>query len=130
MGTSPGCADHSYVLPRDAGPLIAQGIVDRRLFDVTRLVRSQHDDAGRSSVPLIVSYDKGRSFPESSLRGSGATVRRDLPSVNGDALRARKSEVSTLWETALRPARPVDPGRRGAAIPASRRGPVRERRQW
>ncbi|MEV0218429.1 S8 family peptidase [Streptomyces sp. NPDC050704] len=92
-------AGHAYVLPRDAEPLIANGTADRRLFDVTRLVSARYDDARRSDLPLIVTYDKGRSVSASTFRGSGATVRRDLPSINGDAVRARKSEGSALWET-------------------------------
>ncbi|MDX3521150.1 S8 family peptidase [Streptomyces scabiei] len=90
---------HAYVLPRDAEPLIANGTADRRLFDVTHLVRSRYDDARRSDVPLIVTYDKGTSLSASTFRGAGATVRRDLPSINGDAVRARKSEGAGLWET-------------------------------
>lgn len=92
-------AGHAYVLPRDAEPLIANGTADRRLFDVTQLVSSRYDDARRADLPLIVTYDKGRSVSASTFRGSGATVRRDLPSINGDAVRARKSGGSALWET-------------------------------
>lgn len=90
---------HAYVLPRDAEPLIANGTADRRLFDVTRLVSSRYDDARRSDLPLIVTYDKGTSLSAATFRSAGATVRRDLPSINGDAVRARKSEGSDLWET-------------------------------
>ncbi|WP_419666692.1 S8 family peptidase [Streptomyces sp. 2-1] len=92
-------AGHAYVVPRDAEPLIANGTVDRRLFDVKRLVGGHYDDARRSDVPLIVTYDKGTSLSAGTFRSSGATVRRDLPSINGDAVRARKSEGSALWET-------------------------------
>ncbi|MFE7440906.1 S8 family serine peptidase [Streptomyces chartreusis] len=92
-------AGHAYVVPRDALALIADGTVDRRLFDVTQLVRTRYDDARRPDVPLIVTYDKGESLSVSSLRSAGATVRRDLPSINGDALRVRKSDASGLWET-------------------------------
>ncbi|WP_305729221.1 S8 family serine peptidase [Streptomyces sp. yr375] len=92
-------AGHAYVVPRDAEPLLANGTADRRLFDVTQLVSSRYDDARRADLPLIVTYDKGTSVPASTFRGSGATVRRDLPSINGDAVRARKSEGSDLWET-------------------------------
>ncbi|MDX3636228.1 MULTISPECIES: S8 family peptidase [Streptomyces] len=92
-------AGHAYVLPRDAEPLIANGTADRRLFDVTQLVSSRYDDARRSDLPLIVTYDKGASLSASTFRSSGATVRRDLPSINGDAVRTRKSEGSALWET-------------------------------
>ncbi len=92
-------AGHAYVLPRDAEPLLANGTADRRLFDVTHLVSSRYDDARRSDLPLIVTYDKGTSLSASTFRSAGATVRRDLPSINGDAVRARKSEGAGLWET-------------------------------
>ncbi|MFD9440124.1 S8 family peptidase [Streptomyces sp. NPDC060006] len=92
-------AGHAYVVPRDAEALIANGTVDRRLFDVKRLVGGRYDDTRRSDVPLIVTYDKGTSVSEGTFRSSGATVRRELPSINGDAVRARKSEGSALWET-------------------------------
>ncbi|MFI1415892.1 S8 family peptidase [Streptomyces sp. NPDC020707] len=92
-------AQHAYVVPHDAEALIVDGTVDRRLFDVTRLVSSHYDDARRPDLPLIVTYDKGRSVPASTFRNSGATVRRELPSINGDAVRARKSEGSALWKT-------------------------------
>ena len=29
---------HLYVIPSDARPLVAQGVLDRRLFDVTQLL--------------------------------------------------------------------------------------------
>ncbi|MFD7277148.1 S8 family serine peptidase [Streptomyces sp. NPDC059862] len=90
---------HTYVVPRDAEGLIAGGTADRRLFDVSRLVSQGYDDAARPELPLIVTYDKGRSVAERSLTASGARVGRDLSSINGDALRFRKSEGAALWQT-------------------------------
>jgi subtilisin family serine protease len=90
---------HTYAVPRDAERLLADGTADRRLFDVTRLVSQGYDDASRSDLPLIVTYAAGRSVPARTLSDSGARVGRDLPSVNGDALRARKSGAATLWRT-------------------------------
>lgn len=90
---------HTYVVPRDAEGLIAGGTADRRLFDVSRLVSLGYDDASQADLPLIVTYDKGRSIAERSLTASGARVGLDLPSINGDALRFRKSEGSALWQT-------------------------------
>jgi subtilisin family serine protease len=46
-----------------------------------------------------VTYAKGRALAPSALSAAGARVSRDLPSVNGDALTARKSEGADLWET-------------------------------
>ncbi|MDH6217677.1 S8 family peptidase [Streptomyces pseudovenezuelae] len=92
-------ADRTYVVPRDAEGLLANGTADRRLFDVTQLVEWGYDDAARPDLPLIVTYAKGRTLAPSALSAAGARVSRDLPSVNGDALKARKSEGAELWET-------------------------------
>ncbi|MFI2028783.1 S8 family peptidase [Streptomyces buecherae] len=92
-------ADRTYVVPRDAERLLANGTADRRLFDVTQLVKWRYDDAARPDLPLIVTYAKGRTLAPSTLSAAGARVGRDLPSVNGDALKARKSKGADLWET-------------------------------
>ncbi|WP_405818919.1 S8 family serine peptidase [Streptomyces sp. NBC_01390] len=92
-------ADRTYVVPRDAERLLANGTADRRLFDVTQLVKWGYDDAARPDLPLIVTYAKGRALAPSALSAAGARVSRDLPSVDGDALKARKSEGADLWET-------------------------------
>ncbi|WP_328502559.1 S8 family serine peptidase [Streptomyces sp. NBC_00457] len=92
-------ADRTYVVPRDAERLLANGTADRRLFDVTQLVKWGYDDAARPDLPLIVTYVKGRTLTPSTLSAAGARVSRDLSSVNGDALKARKSEGADLWET-------------------------------
>ncbi|NEC84774.1 S8 family serine peptidase [Streptomyces sp. SID12501] len=92
-------ADRTYVVPRDAERLLANGTADRRLFDVTQLVEWGYDDAARPDLPLIVTYAEGRTLAPSALSAAGARVSRDLPSVNGDALKARKSEGAELWET-------------------------------
>lgn len=92
-------ADRTYVVPRDAERLLANGTADRRLFDVTQLVKWGYDDAARPDLPLIVRYAKGRTLAPSALSAAGARVSRDLPSLNGDALKARKSKGANLWET-------------------------------
>lgn len=42
---------HLYVIPSDAQSLIAQGVLDRRLFDVTQLLRWHYGDADRGTSP-------------------------------------------------------------------------------
>ncbi|MGA5207398.1 S8 family serine peptidase [Streptomyces variegatus] len=91
-------ADRTYVVPRDAERLLANGTADRRLFDATQLVKWGYDDAARPDLPLIVTYAKGRTLAPTALSAAGARVSRDLSSVNGDALKARKSEGAELWE--------------------------------
>ncbi|GLZ29467.1 serine protease [Lentzea sp. NBRC 105346] len=51
---------HITVTPQDAVPLIQQGKLDKRLFDVTTLINQHRDDASRDTVPLIVE-NRGRS---------------------------------------------------------------------
>ncbi|MFI9568144.1 hypothetical protein [Streptomyces rishiriensis] len=65
-------ADRTYVVPRDAERLLANGTADRRLFDVTQLVKWGYDDAARPDLPLIVTYAKGRTRAPSTLSAAGA----------------------------------------------------------
>ncbi|MEV8319262.1 S8 family serine peptidase [Streptomyces sp. NPDC059900] len=91
-------AGQTYVVPQDAQPLISAGRLDRRLFDVTRLVRDKYDDARRTSLPLIVKYRPGRanSRPEDTFRGL-ARDRHALPAIGGEAFDAPKSGAGDLW---------------------------------
>lgn len=45
------------VVPLDAVPLIASGVVDPRLFDVALLADLGLDDASAPRLPLLVQYD-------------------------------------------------------------------------
>jgi subtilisin family serine protease len=45
---------HQYVVPADAAPLVQENRVDKRLFDITELVRQGLDDASTRTVPLII----------------------------------------------------------------------------
>jgi hypothetical protein len=68
------------VVQADAVPLVEQGRLDPRLFDVTELVRQGHSDA-KGKLPLIVSYRQ--AVPETA---TAATIVRELPSINGAAV--------------------------------------------
>ncbi len=86
---SPGREDMQYltrryagrleVVPVDALPLLGDGLLDPRLFDVTTLIESGYDDA-HGDLPLIVSYAGGdagalrsRSMPPPLRRRSWRT---------------------------------------------------------
>ncbi|GGO83105.1 hypothetical protein GCM10012280_11270 [Wenjunlia tyrosinilytica] len=89
---------HSYVIPVDAAKLVSQGRLDRRLFDVTELLKSKYDDQHRGTLPLIVAYTAHKAQAKAALRSAGLTVKRDLPVVGGQALTARKSASSKVWD--------------------------------
>ncbi|WP_229400715.1 S8 family serine peptidase [Micromonospora okii] len=84
------------VLPQDALPLLRSGRVDRRLFDVTGLIRAGYDDARRDSLPLLVSYRSGNA--RRAVAGiAGARVTRDLPAIGGAAVTAEKARAGAVW---------------------------------
>ncbi len=77
---------HTFVVPADAMPLLAKGVLDERLFDVTELRRSGY---GKGSVPVIVKYEAGR-------RPLTAQVTAELPSIDAVALTSAGTDV---WST-------------------------------
>ncbi len=84
---------NTYVYPRDALPYVAAGLLDRELFDVTRLLADGYDDAHRDRLPLIVTYtdtDSGRRTPP-----RGARTTRALDSIKGAALAVDRS--AAFW---------------------------------
>lgn len=84
-----------YVWPDEAMPLVAADAVDRRLFNVSLLVRSGYDDARRAEIPLIATY--GRARAAGGQPPAGTTKVRDLPSVNGAAVKAKKRTARDTW---------------------------------
>ncbi|WP_262414462.1 hypothetical protein [Streptomyces sp. ST1015] len=100
---------HTWVVPQDALRLIADGVLDRRLFDVTRLAGDGYGDA----LPLIVGYreDSTLSTARSGARDPFAGVpvreRRALPAVNGEAFAVPGSGTPALWSAVTGRASPV-----------------------
>jgi hypothetical protein len=90
--------DHVHVVPVDAGTLIARGVVDRRLFDVTGLVQARYDDAHRASTPLIIAYAAATARGRSAVAAAGGSIRRSLPVIGGDAVAVPKSSDPEAWE--------------------------------
>ncbi|MBB5630521.1 S8 family serine peptidase [Sphaerisporangium krabiense] len=87
-------AGHTYVLPSDAAPLIGEGLVDERLFDVTQLLEWGYDDAHRASIPIMT---KGGAAPKAAAAG------RTLRSVGLRAAEVPKAQAAAVWRQ-LRPA--------------------------
>ncbi|MFC8428422.1 S8 family serine peptidase [Streptomyces sp. NPDC057253] len=91
-------AGHTRVVPGDAQLLLAEGRLDPRLFDVTQLVKDGYDDAGRSDLPLIVTF-RGKKAPSTSpFTEAGARLGRALPVVNGRAMRSAKKRGAGFWK--------------------------------
>ncbi len=76
-----------YVIPADATPLLQAGVLDRRLFNVTGLVRQGYDDAHTDSTPLLIEPTNARS----AATPAGARTVRALPALNLTAVAAPKA---------------------------------------
>ncbi|OLF06098.1 S8 family serine peptidase [Actinophytocola xanthii] len=83
---------HLFVLPDDARRLVATGLLDQRLFDLTTLREFGYDDAHSDTVPLIVTHQEGRAAPRAGRVG------RELPSIDGVATTVDKAEAGAAWE--------------------------------
>ncbi|MGP3971618.1 S8 family serine peptidase [Streptomyces sp. 6N223] len=107
----------TYVVPRDAQQLIADGTVDRRLFDVTELSREQYDAA--NGVPVIVTYDEEADaadtraglFADEGAENAAPEVTGAFSSINGEALTVAADDAAATWEAFTQPRR----GRTAAA---------------
>ncbi|MEU9093966.1 S8 family serine peptidase [Streptomyces sp. NPDC048428] len=89
--------DDIYVLPEETSALLAAGKLDRRLFNVTALVKMGYDDKKTGGIPLIATYAtaRGRALP---VAPRGAEKTRDLDSIHGAALKAGKDTARAFWD--------------------------------
>lgn len=79
------------VLPSDAADLIAQGKVDRRLFEVSGLIDAGYDDTHRSDIPLIVDRARGAGL-------AAADNTKTLSDIGVTTLTVDKGE-QTAWQS-------------------------------
>ncbi|MBT2227919.1 S8 family serine peptidase [Nonomuraea sp. NEAU-A123] len=79
------------VVPSDAVPLLGDGRLDPRLFEVTTLLEYGYDDR-RPALPLIVT---GTPAPRGLTGASGI---RTLGAVGGFAVQERRSDAGRFWK--------------------------------
>ncbi|MEU7900256.1 S8 family serine peptidase [Nonomuraea sp. NPDC049152] len=81
------------VVPSDAAPLLREGRLDTRLFDVSALLESGYDR--EPELPLIIVQD---ADARARTTMSGSRVVRDLPSIDGTAVRAQAKQRTGFWK--------------------------------
>ncbi|WP_433413877.1 S8 family serine peptidase [Microtetraspora malaysiensis] len=96
---------HLYVIPSDAQPLVAQGLLDRRLFDVTQLLEWHYGDADTPDIPLITQSGTG---PAPALRGAQGS--RQLAGLGMTTLHVPKSGAAQTWKDLTAGARTLAAG--------------------
>ncbi|RBM17874.1 S8 family serine peptidase [Streptomyces sp. PT12] len=84
----------THVIPADVVPLIADGTLDRRLFDVARLARAPYRAA--EGLPLIVGYDgeRPRALAEGPLADAEGT---GLAAIDAEAVTVPHDEIAAVW---------------------------------
>lgn len=84
------------LVPAEAYPLLTEGRLDQRLFNLTDLVAQGYDDASSDRLPLLLTAPSTlRSTPAAP---QAASLRRTLPSVGSTAVSVQKSDAKTFWD--------------------------------
>ncbi|MFF2331332.1 MULTISPECIES: S8 family serine peptidase [unclassified Streptomyces] len=97
--------DQLFAIPEKALPLIADGTLDERLFDVDRLIKDGYDDAHSDALPVIVTYGGAGTLARRAAEPvpEGATRTRSLPVVGGSALDVGKKNAAEVWKELTEP---------------------------
>jgi subtilisin family serine protease len=96
---------HQHVVPADALPLVGNGKLDPRLFDVTSLAEFGYDDARRDTVPVIVRPAAGARSGITALdaKGSVAGMVTGAVAKSGSAWESlRGGAVEKVWLDGVR----------------------------
>ncbi|MEJ3747817.1 S8 family serine peptidase [Actinomycetes bacterium KLBMP 9797] len=87
----------TFVVPADVSPLIASGRVDRRLFNVSELVRSGYENG---DLPVIVGHGSASALSaQATVKDAGGKVTHALPSISATAVRVPRSGAAKFWKT-------------------------------
>lgn len=96
---------HQHVVPADALPLVGNGKLDPRLFDVTSLAEFGYDDARRDTVPVIVrpAADARSGITALDAKGSVAGLVTGAVAKSGSAWESlRGGAVEKVWLDGVR----------------------------
>ncbi|GAA3139643.1 S8 family serine peptidase [Nonomuraea roseoviolacea subsp. carminata] len=91
-----------YVIPADAGPYLAKGLLDKELFNVDYLAANGYADAGSPKIPLIVQY--GPRTKAADLAGKARALKGGseplaLESIDGAAVKVDKKQATAFWRS-------------------------------
>lgn len=89
-----------YVIPQDAEPYLAAGVLDQTLFDVTYLAQNGYADAADRQLPLITQVNPHVSMPKVASTVQAlpeARIGATLRSVHGAAATVPKTATPSFW---------------------------------
>ncbi|WP_392838814.1 S8 family serine peptidase [Streptomyces sp. LN500] len=88
--------EETYVYPDSTLPYVSAGLLDKSLFNVTRLLADGYDDAHTNHLPLLVSYTDSSAARAQALP-AGVTKVRTLSSIRGAALTEKRDQAGNFW---------------------------------
>ncbi|MEV4351830.1 S8 family serine peptidase [Actinoplanes sp. NPDC049596] len=89
----------TYVYPDSAKPYVATGRLDKRLFNITYLLREGYGDARTDRLPVIVGYQNTAARQQKGALPEASTEVRALPSIDGRALSTDRSRAVDFWSS-------------------------------
>ncbi|WP_218854647.1 S8 family serine peptidase [Paractinoplanes atraurantiacus] len=94
----------TYVYPESALPYVGAGLLDKRLFNVTYLLREGYGDAATDRLPVILGYADSAAKRIAGALPEGSTEVRALPSIHGSAVNTERDADFWTSLTAAAPA--------------------------
>lgn len=88
----------TYVIPDQAMPYLATGVLDQDLFNITALIADGYDDASQETLPVIVQYSESKTRSAVLPTPKASKKTHALESINGVALSTDKKEAKTFWQ--------------------------------
>lgn len=89
----------TYVYPDASLPYVSAGILDKQLFNVTKLIADGYDDTHTDKLPLIFRYTDAAARSRAKASVTGASVVRPLDSVQGAAVTEKRTQASGFWSS-------------------------------
>ncbi|WP_109474307.1 S8 family peptidase [Ornithinimicrobium cavernae] len=88
-----------HVLPLDALPYVADGLLDKALFNIDGLLEAGLDDASTDHVPLITTHAAGLRSASALTTLEGVEPGVALESIDARALGVDKAEAGSFWRS-------------------------------
>ncbi|MFB9630487.1 S8 family serine peptidase [Nonomuraea helvata] len=98
---------HLHIIPEDAKRLLAEGLLDERLFDVTQLLSWKYGDADKAEIPLIVQSAEGNA----AKAVSGVQAAKELAGLGLAGMSVPKAKAGQTWQGLVGSARSLAAGK-------------------
>ncbi|MCY1136493.1 S8 family serine peptidase [Actinoplanes sp. Pm04-4] len=87
----------TYVYPDSALPYVGAGRLDKRLFNVTYLLREGYGDSATGQLPVILGYQDAATGRRADSVPEAGTELRALPSIRGRVVGADRDRADEFW---------------------------------